>query len=189
MCASRPLRRPSADLHGACEAVRPRCGAAGRMDHGSQYPDHLIKFWGIQRPTPSSRDQRRRRSIARSRRSSMAASPCSSAGSNSTIWIVEKNGYLSPAQARNTAMSLRPAHEHPAGGRGGQDIWLSLRAFNAQFAPAGAVLVAQMVLIRLGGWRNRLRPAITVSPSSETRSIDAFFRRADKRYRACARDH
>ena len=55
--ARRPLRRPSADLHGACEAVcldLRRCGAglALRMDHGSQYlSDHFtnqIKFWGIQ---------------------------------------------------------------------------------------------------------------------------------------------
>ena len=56
--ARRPLRRPAADLHGACRAVwhRPSAGAARglalRMDHGSQYlSDHFtnqIKFWGIQ---------------------------------------------------------------------------------------------------------------------------------------------
>ena len=53
----RPLRRPSADLHGGCEAVcldlrGAARGLALRMDHGSQYlSDHFtnqIKFWGIQ---------------------------------------------------------------------------------------------------------------------------------------------
>ena len=77
--ARRPLRRPSADLHGACEAVcldLRRCGAGAGLADGSRLPvsvDHFtnqIKFWGIQpsyafvgpRPTASPRG-----SIARSR--------------------------------------------------------------------------------------------------------------------------
>ena len=52
--ARRPLRRPAADLHGACRAVwldrgRRGSGAGLAMDHGSQYlSDHFtnqIKFW------------------------------------------------------------------------------------------------------------------------------------------------
>ena len=47
-------------------------------------------------------------------------------------------------------------------------------------ALAGAVLVAQMVLI-VSGWRNRLRRVTNVSPSSETRSIgDRLFQRLRK---------
>ena len=79
------------------------------------------------RPTPSSNSPRPtaspRGSIARSRnRSSMAASTATFAELRNAVrgfveqynaqWIVEKNGYLSPAQARqawHTAMSLRPA--------------------------------------------------------------------------------
>ena len=79
------------------------------------------------RPTPSSPSPRPtaspRGSIARSRnRSSMAASTATSRSCGTPSagfveqynaqWIVEKNGYLSPAQARqawHTAMSLRPA--------------------------------------------------------------------------------
>ena len=100
------------------------------MDHGSQYlSDHFtnqIKFWGIQ-PSYAFVEQPQtngvaERLIAPSRnKSSMAASTATSrrcgtpsaASSNRTMLrIVEKNGYLSPAQARqawDAAISLRPA--------------------------------------------------------------------------------
>ena len=77
--ARRPLRRPSADSHGACEAVcldlRRRGAGAGLAD-GSRLPvsvgplHHQIKFWASSRPTPSSNSPRPtaspRGSIARS---------------------------------------------------------------------------------------------------------------------------
>ena len=85
-------------------------------------PDH--EFRASSRPTPSSNSPRpgvwTRGSIARSRnRSSMAASTATGAELRNAVangfartvqssqWIVEKNGYLSPAQARqaHTAMS------------------------------------------------------------------------------------
>ena len=91
-------------------------GLALRMDHGSQYlSDHFtnqIKFWGIQvGPTPSSNSPRPtaspRGSIARSEqiihgRATSRSCGTPSAGSSNrgdAQWIVEKNGYLSPAQA------------------------------------------------------------------------------------------
>ena len=128
--ALQPISMGLARLYDSTSAGAAR-GLALRMDHGSQYlSDHFtnqIKFWGISRPTPSSPSPRPtaspRGSIARSRnRSSMAASTATSrscgtpsaASSNSTNaqWLVEKNDYLSPAQARQAwdpAMSLRPA--------------------------------------------------------------------------------
>ena len=57
VCKRRPLRRPAADLHGACRAVwldRGRRGSGAGLADGSrpQYlSDHFtnqIKFWGIQ---------------------------------------------------------------------------------------------------------------------------------------------
>ena len=135
--ARRPLRRPSADLHGACEAVcldLRRCGAGAGLADGSRLPvsvgplhqpDQVLGHPAVLRLRRTAPDQTAspRGSIARSRnRSSMAASTATSrscgtpsaGSSNSTMpsGIVEKNGYLSPAQARqawHTAMSLRPA--------------------------------------------------------------------------------
>ena len=135
--ARRPLRRPSADLHGACEAVcldLRRCGAGGWPCGWITAPSICrttsptrSSSGASSRPTPSSNSPRPtaspRGSIARSRnRSSMAASTATSRSWRNAVrgfveqynaqWIVEKNGYLSPAQARqawHTAMSLRPA--------------------------------------------------------------------------------
>ena len=91
--ARRPLRRPSADLHGACEAVcldLRRCGAGAGLADGSRLPVSVgplhqprSSSGASSRPTPSSNSPRPtaspRGSIARSRnRSSMAASTATS---------------------------------------------------------------------------------------------------------------
>ena len=136
--ARRPLRRPSADLHGACEAVcLDSAGAApgAGLADGSRLPvsvgplHHQIKFWGIRRPyafveQPQTNGVAERfnrtlkeqiihgriyRNIAELRNAVRGF-----VEQYNAQWIVEKNGYLSPAQARqawHTAMSLRPPHE------------------------------------------------------------------------------
>ena len=105
------------------------------MDHGSQYlSDHFtnqIKFWGIKPSnTPSSNEPQtngvaeRFASHAEGTRSSIGNAACyrNIAELRDAVrdfvelynaqWIVEKNGYLSPAQARqawSAAISIRPA--------------------------------------------------------------------------------
>ena len=134
--ARRPLRRPSADLHGACEAYASTSagaarGLALRMDHGSQYlSDHFtnqIKFWGIQ-PSYAFVEQPQTNGVAERFNRTLKEQIIHGriyrniAELRNAVrgfveqyhaqWIVEKNGYLSPAQARqawHTAMSLRPA--------------------------------------------------------------------------------
>ena len=119
--ARRPLRRPSADLHGACEAVcldLRRCGA-GAMDHGSQYlSDHFtnqIKFWGIQpsyafveQPQTNGVAERFNRTLKEQiihgriyrNIAELRNAVRGFVEQYNAQWIVEKNGYLSPAQAR-----------------------------------------------------------------------------------------
>ncbi len=134
--ARRPLRRPSANLHGACEAVcldlrGAARGLALRMDHGSQYlSDHFtnqIKFWGIQpsyafveQPQTNGVAERFNRTLKEQiihgriyrNIAELRNAVRGFVEQYNAQWIVEKNGYLSPAQARqawHTAMSLRPA--------------------------------------------------------------------------------
>ena len=130
--ARRPLRRPSADLHGACEAVcldLRRCGAGAGLADGSRLPvsvgplhqpDQVLGHPAVLRLRRTAPDQRRRqqlkeqiihgriyRNIAELRNAVRGF-----VEQYNAQWIVEKNGYLSPAQARqawHTAMSLRPA--------------------------------------------------------------------------------
>ena len=135
--ARRPLRRPAADLHGACRAVWLDRGRRG----SGAGPCGWITAPSICRTTSPTRSG----SGASSRPTPSSPSPrptASPSGSNRTLkeqiihgriyrniaelrdavrdfvelynaqWIVEKNGYLSPAQARqawHAAISIRPA--------------------------------------------------------------------------------
>ena len=118
--ARRPLRRPSADLHGACEAVcldLRRCGAGAGLADGSRLPVSVgplhqpVKFWGIQ-PSYAFVEQPQtngvaERFIARSRqiihgRMQHRGAIRGFVEQYNAQWIVEKNGYLSP-EARHVA--------------------------------------------------------------------------------------
>ena len=103
---------PSADLHGACRAV-------WLDDHGSQYrPLHQVLGSSYRRRAP---DQRRRRAESHAEGTDHPWSYRNIADLRDAVrdfelynaqWIVEKNGYLSPAQARqawHAAISIRPA--------------------------------------------------------------------------------
>ena len=134
--ARRPLRRPAADLHGACRAVWLAAagaarGLALRMDHGSQYlSDHFtnqIKFWGIQpsyafvaEPQTNGVAERFNRTLKEQiihgriyrNIAELRDAVRDFVELYNAQWIVEKNGYLSPAQARqawHAAISIRPA--------------------------------------------------------------------------------
>ena len=128
--ARRPLRRPSADLHGACEAVcldLRRCGAGAGLADGSRLPDftNQIKFWGIsyafvEQPQTNGVAERFNRTLKEQiihgriyrNIAELRNAVRGFVEQYNAQWIVEKNGYLSPAQARqawHTAMSLRPA--------------------------------------------------------------------------------
>ena len=73
--ARRPLRRPSADLHGACEAVcldLRRCGAGAGLADGSRLPvsvgplhqpDQVLGHPAVLRLRRTAPDQRRRREV------------------------------------------------------------------------------------------------------------------------------
>ena len=117
--ALQPISMGLAGLYGSTAAGAAR-GLALRMDHGSQYlSDHFtnqIKFWGIQ-PSyalvaePPLKEQiihgRIYRNIAELRDAVRDFVELYNAQ-----WIVEKNGYLSPAQARqawHAAISITPA--------------------------------------------------------------------------------
>ena len=132
--ASPPCSRSPWGLPGCMARPRP-CAARGlalRMDHGSQYlSDHFtnqIKFWGIQ-PSYAFVAEPQTNGVARAVQSHAEGTdhPWShlpqhrgAAGRRPRLgvelynaqWIVEKNGYLSPAQARqawHAAISIRPA--------------------------------------------------------------------------------
>ena len=97
------------------------------MDHGSQYlSDHFtnqIKFWGIQpsyafvaEPQTNGVAERFNRTlkeqiihgrIYRNIAELRARRPRPSSNSTNAQWIVEKNGYLSPAQARQACATPR----------------------------------------------------------------------------------
>ena len=129
--ARRPLRRPAADLHGACRAVwldRGRRGSGAGLAHGSQYlSDHFTcKFWGIQpsyafvaEPQTNGVAERFNRTLKEQiihgriyRNIELRDAVRDFVELYNAQWIVEKNGYLSPAQARqawHAAISIRPA--------------------------------------------------------------------------------
>ena len=118
--ARRPLRRPAADLHGACRAVwldRGRRGSGAGLADGSRLPlsDHFtnqIKFWGIQpsyafvaEPQTNGVAERFNRTPDHPWRIYRNIAELRDAVRGfvelyNAQWIVEKNGYLSPAQAR-----------------------------------------------------------------------------------------
>ena len=128
--ALQPISMGLARLYASTSAGAAR-GLALRMDHGSQYlSDHFtnqIKFWGIQpsyafveQPQTNGVAERFNRTlkeqIIRGRIYRNIAELRNAVRGfveqYNAQWIVEKNGYLSPAQARqawHTAMSLRPA--------------------------------------------------------------------------------
>ena len=134
--ARRPLRRPAADLHGACRAVwldRGRRGSGAGLADGSrsQYlSDHFtnqIKFWGIQpsyafvaEPQTNGVAERFNRTLKEQiihgriyrNIAELRDAVRDFVELYNAQWIVEKNGYLSPAQARqawHAAISIRPA--------------------------------------------------------------------------------
>ena len=116
---------PAADLHGACRAVwldRGRRGSGAgwlRMDHGSQYlsgplhqPDQVLGHPAVLRLRRRDPDQRRRRAVQS--HAEGTDHPWSHLERNiaelrdavrdfvelyNARWIVEKNGYLSPAHS------------------------------------------------------------------------------------------
>ena len=133
VCKRRPLRRPAADLHGACRAVwldRGRRGS-GALADGSRLPvDHFtnqIKFWGIQpsyafvaEPQTNGVAERFNRTLKEQiihgriyrNIAELRDAVRDFVELYNAQWIVEKNGYLSPAQARqawHAAISIRPA--------------------------------------------------------------------------------
>ena len=101
-------------------------GLALRMDHGSQYLSE-IKFWGIQpsyafveQPQTNGVAERFNRTLKEQiihgriyrNIAELRNAVRGFVEQYNAQWIVEKNGYLSPAQAHqawHTAMSLRPA--------------------------------------------------------------------------------
>ena len=138
MCASEataspPFSRSPWGLRGlyASTSAGAARGLALRMDHGSQYlSDHFtnqIKFWGIQpsyafveQPQTNGVAERFNRTLKEQiihgriyrNIAELRNAVRGFVEQYNAQWIVEKNGYLSPAQARqawHTAMSLRPA--------------------------------------------------------------------------------
>ena len=128
--ALQPISMGLAGLYGSTAAGAAR-GLALRMDHGSQYlSDHFtnqIKFWGIQpsyafvaEPQTNGVAERFNRTLkeqiihGRIYRNIAALRDAvrDFVELYNAQWIVEKNGYLSPAQARqawHAAISIRPA--------------------------------------------------------------------------------
>ena len=135
--ARRPLRRPAADLHGACRAVwldRGRRGSGAGLADGSRLPVSVgplhqpgIKFWGIQpsyafvaEPQTNGVAERFNRTLKEQiihgriyrNIAELRDAVRDFVELYNAQWIVEKNGYLSPAQARqawHAAISIRPA--------------------------------------------------------------------------------
>ena len=128
--ALQPISMGLARLYASTSAGAAR-GLALRMDHGSQYlSDHFtnqIKFWGIQpsyafvaEPQTNGVAERFNRTLKEQiihgriyrNIAELRNAVRGFVEQYNAQWIVEKNGYLSPAQARqawHAAMSLRPA--------------------------------------------------------------------------------
>lgn len=128
--ALQPISMGLARLYDSTSAGAAR-GLALRMDHGSQYlSDHFtnqIKFWGIQpsyafveQPQTNGVAERFNRTLKEQiihgriyrNIAQLRNAVRGFVEQYNAQWIVEKNGYLSPAHARqawDTAMSLRPA--------------------------------------------------------------------------------
>ena len=125
-----PISMGLAGLYGSTAAGAAR-GLALRMDHGSQYlSDHFtnqIKFWGIQpsyafvaEPQTNGVAERFNRTLKEQiihgriyrNIAELRDAVRDFVELYNAQWIVEKNGYLSPAQARqawHAAISIRPA--------------------------------------------------------------------------------
>ncbi len=120
-----PISMGLAGLYGSTAAGAAR-GLALRMDHGSQYlSDHFtnqIKFWGIQpsyafvaEPQTNGVAERFNRTLKEQiihGRIYLRDAVRDFVELYNAQWIVEKNGYLSLAQARqawHAAISIRPA--------------------------------------------------------------------------------
>ena len=128
--ALQPISMGLAGLYGSTAAGAAR-GLALRMDHGSQYlSDHFtnqIKFWGIQpsyafvaEPQTNGVAERFNRTLKEQiihgriyrNIAELRDAVRDFVELYNAQWIVEKNGYLSPAQARqawHAAISIRPA--------------------------------------------------------------------------------
>ena len=128
--ALQPISMGLAGLYGSTAAGAAR-GLALRMDHGSQYlSDHFtnqIKFWGIQpsyafvaEPQANGVAERFDRTLKEQiihgriyrNIAELRDAVRDFVELYNAQWIVEKNGYLSPAQARqawHAAISIRPA--------------------------------------------------------------------------------
>ena len=128
--ALQPISMGLARLYGSTAAGAAR-GLALRMDHGSQYlSDHFtnqIKFWGIQpsyafvaEPQTNGVAERFNRTLKEQiihgriyrNIAELRDAVRDFVELYNAQWIVEKNGYLSPAQARqawHAAISIRPA--------------------------------------------------------------------------------
>ena len=128
--ALQPISMGLAGLYGSTAAGAAR-GLALRMDHGSQYlSDHFtnqIKFWGIQpsyafvaEPQTNGVAERFNRTLKEQiihgriyrNIAELRDAVRDFVELYNVQWIVEKNGYLSPAQARqawHAAISIRPA--------------------------------------------------------------------------------
>ena len=139
--ARRPLRRPAADLHGACRAVwldRGRRGSgAGLADwYLSDHFTNQIKFWGIQpsyafvaaqtngvaeRFNRTLKEQiihgRIYRNIAELRDAVRGF-----VEQYNAQWIVEKNGYLAPLKLSGVARRRPPRRQTCVQGTGCVEI-------------------------------------------------------------------
>ena len=130
--ALQPISMGLAGLYGSTAAGAAR-GLALRMDHGSQYlSDHFtnqIKFWGIQpsyafvaEPQTNGVAERFNRTLKEQiihgriyrNIAELRDAVRDFVELYNAQWIVEKNGYLSPAQARqawHAAISISPPRE------------------------------------------------------------------------------
>ena len=128
--ALQPISMGLAGLYGSTAAGAAR-GLALRMDHGSQYLSYhftnQIKFWGIQpsyafvaEPQTNGVAERFNRTLKEQiihgriyrNIAELRDAVRDFVELYNAQWIVEKNGYLSPAQARqawHAAISIRPA--------------------------------------------------------------------------------
>ena len=153
--ALQPISMGLAGLYGSTAAGAAR-GLALRMDHGSQYlSDHFtnqIKFWGIQpsyafvaEPQTNGVAERFNRTLKEQiihgriyrNIAELRDAVRDFVELYNAQWIVEKNGYLSPAQARqawHAAISIRPAADP---GRPGKSC-RAAAICALQVAPAGA---------------------------------------------------